>query len=111
MIHCYFLNLILNSIDTIAANGAITIKTSRVSVEFVEVLISDTGKGVDQEALKMVFKPFFTSKSKGTGLELAICKRLVEQNKGTISVFNNTEGGATFVITLPAKQESGECEP
>lgn len=105
------LNLVLNGIDAISEKGTITIKTVRVKDNFIEVLVSDTGKGIDPEALEMVFKPFFTSKSKGTGLGLAICKRLVEQNNGSISVFNNPEGGATFVITLPVKQECGECEP
>ena len=51
----------------------------------------------------MVFNPFYTSKPKGTGLGLSICKRLIEQQNGSINVFNNPEGGATFVITLPIK--------
>jgi signal transduction histidine kinase len=58
----------------------------------------------------MVFNPFFTNKAKGTGLGLAITKRLIEQHKGSIDVVNNREGGATFIITLPVKQENGWCE-
>jgi two-component system sensor histidine kinase AtoS len=105
------LNLILNAVDAIADQGTIHIKTARTPDEFLEIRISDTGKGIDPKAIKMVFNPFFTTKSKGTGLGLAICKRLIEQNNGTIRVFNNKEGGATFVITLPEKHETQECGP
>ena len=60
--------------------------------------------------LKMVFNSFFISKSKGTGLGLTTCKHIIEGNKGSISVFNNLEGGTTSSITLPAKLESEWCE-
>ena len=98
-----FLNLFLNAIDAITDQGTISIKTSRATDESFEIRISDTGHGIDEEALDMVFNPFYTSKSKGTGLGLSICKRLIEQQNGSINVFNNPEGGATFVITLPVK--------
>jgi signal transduction histidine kinase len=101
------LNLILNGIDAIAEKGTITIKTVRSSKDSIEIMISDTGNGIDQKDLKMVFNPFFTNKTKGTGLGLAITKRLIEQHKGSIDVVNNREGGATFIITLPVKQENG----
>jgi signal transduction histidine kinase len=100
-----FLNLILNGIDAITEKGTITIKTARAADKSVQIRISDTGRGVEPEALNMIFNPFFTTKTKGTGLGLAICKRLVEQHNGTISVLNNKEGGTTFIITLPEKQE------
>jgi two-component system sensor histidine kinase AtoS len=103
-----FLNLILNAVDSIAEKGTITVKTSRIPGGFVQILIADTGKGIDPEIGETIFKPFFTTKSKGTGLGLAISKRLVEQHNGTISVSSNQEGGATFVITLPEKFENQE---
>jgi signal transduction histidine kinase len=103
-----FLNLVLNAIDSINEKGTITIKTERATDESVQIQISDTGKGIAPEVLVNVFNPFFTTKSKGNGLGLAICKRLVEQNHGTIDVFSNPEGGTTFVITLPEQQETEE---
>jgi len=105
-----FLNLILNGCDAIAERGTITIKTTKVSDESVEVQISDNGKGIDIGTLGRVFNPFFTTKSKGSGLGLAICKRLVEQHNGTINVTNNPAGGTTFNIVLPVKQKSDWCE-
>jgi len=105
------LNLVLNGIDAINESGTITVKTAQVPDEAVQIRISDTGKGIAPEILGKVFNPFFTTKSKGNGLGLAICKRLVEQHNGTIEVFNNPEGGVTFVITLPEKQETVESAP
>jgi two-component system sensor histidine kinase AtoS len=105
-----FLNLILNGIDAIAGKGTITIKTARGPDDTVRVMISDNGKGINPEQAKLLFAPFFSTKSKGTGLGLAISKRLIEQHNGAISVANNKEGGATFVITLPEKHENQEPE-
>jgi signal transduction histidine kinase len=105
-----FLNIILNAIDAIKEQGTISIKTSGAPDGSLQIQISDTGKGIDPETIKMVFNPFFTTKSKGTGLGLAICRRLIEQHRGAISVSNNSEGGAAFLITLPGKQENQEQE-
>jgi signal transduction histidine kinase len=101
-----FLNLILNGCDAIDEKGVITIKTTKISAESVEIRISDTGKGIPPWALEKIFNPFFTTKSKGSGLGLAISKRLLEQHNGTINIANNPEGGVTFSIILPIKQES-----
>ena len=101
-----FLNLVLNAIDAISEKGTITIKTAITQNNTVQVMVSDTGTGIDQKVLGMVFNPFFTTKSKGNGLGLAISRRLIELNGGSIEVFNNAEGGVTFVITLPEKQKS-----
>ena len=73
-----FLNLILNATDAITAQGTICIKNSRATDESFEIWISDTGHGIDEEALDMVFNPFYTSKPKVTGLGLSICKRLID---------------------------------
>ena len=106
-----FLNIILNSIDAIKKQGTIRIKTSKTEDASVQIQISDNGKGIDPDTIKVVFNPFFTTKSKGTGLGLAICKRLIEQHNGTINVSNNPEGGGvTFLITLPGKLENSEQE-
>jgi two-component system sensor histidine kinase AtoS len=101
-----FLNLILNGCDAIAEKGVITIKTTKISDNSIEVRVSDTGEGIDPGDVEKVFNPFFTTKSKGSGLGLAISKRLLEQHNGTITVANNPEGGVTFTIILPIKQES-----
>ena len=70
--------------------------------EFVRILISDTGNGIPPEALEKIFVPFFTTKTQGTGLGLPICKRLMEQNGGTLSVESRLGEGTKFTIELPA---------
>ncbi len=67
------------------------------------VEMRDTGKGIPAELLDKIFQPFFTTKVKGTGLGLAVSKRLVEDNGGNIQVENNLSGGTTFTIQLPVR--------
>jgi signal transduction histidine kinase len=71
----------------------------------LQIAVSDTGEGVDPGMVDKIFQPFYTTKSKGTGLGLAITKRLIEQHGGTIRAENNRDWGATFLVTLPVKQQ------
>ncbi|MDZ4779258.1 MAG: PAS domain-containing protein [Planctomycetia bacterium] len=61
----------------------------------------DNGPGLDAQQLERIFEPFFTTKSRGTGLGMAISKRIVEAHGGTIAVHNSTSGGAEVTLTLP----------
>jgi two-component system sensor histidine kinase AtoS len=101
------LNLLLNAIHAIQEEGTISVKTSRDGKGFIQIMVSDTGKGIDGEDIKRIFLPFFTTKPKGTGLGLSICKRLIEQQNGTIDVARNPKGGLMFTIVLPVEQEVG----
>ena len=98
------LNLLLNAVAAIHDSGSISVKTSADSEGFIEIVVSDTGKGIDEKDIDKIFLPFFTTKPKGTGLGLSICKRLVEQQNGTIDVARNPEGGLMFTINLPVEQ-------
>lgn len=100
-----FLNLIMNAIDAIDTKGTITVKTSYLTDGFVQIVISDTGKGMDSETLSKIFVPFFTTKPKGTGLGLSICKRLIEQHDGTIEATSNPDGGISFTMRLPVRDQ------
>ena len=101
-----FLNLFLNAADATLEGGTITIKTSYDTVgETIVIDLKDTGKGIPLELKERIFQPFFTTKRKGTGLGLAVSKRLIEDNGGSIMVMNNAAGGATFRIILPVKRE------
>jgi two-component system sensor histidine kinase AtoS len=101
------LNLLLNAIYAIQENGTISVETSADGKGFIQILVSDTGKGIDGQDIKRVFLPFFTTKPKGTGLGLSICKRLIEQQNGTINVARNPKGGLMFTIVLPVEQAGG----
>ena len=101
-----FLNLFLNAADATPEGGTITIKTSYDMVgEAIVIDLLDTGRGIPVELKERIFQPFFTTKRKGTGLGLAVSKRLIEDNGGSIMVMNNTAGGATFRVILPVKRE------
>src|SRR5947199_7982576 len=70
----------------------------------VIVRISDSGVGMDEEAAKRIFEPYFSTKATGTGLGLAIAKRNVELNGGTIEVASRRGAGTTVTIRLPRKR-------
>lgn len=68
----------------------------------VILTVTDTGKGIPKELQDKIFEPLFTTKSKGMGLGLAVCKRLIELLGGQIT-FHSIEGaGTTFTVTLPS---------
>lgn len=101
-----FLNLLLNAADAVPEGGAITVRTAHdKQAKTVAVVLRDTGKGIPAELMEKIFQPFFTTKGKGTGLGLAVSKRIVEEHGGGIAVSNNVSGGAAFTITLPVRAE------
>jgi len=104
-----FLNIIKNAVDAMPKGGKLTIK-SKESSGNLEIAFIDTGTGIPNEIMEKIWDPFFTTKAKGMGLGLSICKRIVEAHRGSISVESTVGKGATFIVTLPIKQkiEGGE---
>lgn len=96
-------NLIDNSLEAMASSNKkqIKIKTLNLDSKAVELMISDTGKGIPLNDLDKIFVPYFSSKKKGTGLGLAIVKKIVDEHHGKIAVKGNSPGGTTFSIELP----------
>jgi two-component system sensor histidine kinase AtoS len=103
------LNLLINATDAIQDKGTITVKTLTKREDSVQIMVADTGKGLDDQSLEKIFQPFFTTKPKGTGLGLSICKRLVEQHHGMLRAVHNPEGGLVFTICLPREQKNEAC--
>jgi len=104
-----FMNLILNAADAMDGHGTITVRTYLTSDKKNTVVeISDTGPGMDQEAMSHLFEPFFTTKEegKGTGLGLSVAYGVIENHGGKISARNLAEGGACFTIELPLQNQS-----
>lgn len=93
-------NIVLNAIQAIEKTGTITI-TTQSSDGSISIKISDDGKGIAPDQLEQIFKPFFTTKHKGTGLGMTISRRIVEQHHGTLTVTSNPGTGTAIVITLP----------
>jgi len=105
-----FFNLILNAIDAMPEGGTLGVKTGfEKNNNTVKLEISDTGKGIDNDRIEDIFKPFFTTKAQGTGLGLAVTRIFIEQNRGTISVESVSGEGAIFKIVLPVNgAENGD---
>jgi signal transduction histidine kinase len=100
------LNLIMNAVDAIGANGkgsgslSITAHADGASGTY-HLCVSDTGGGFKPAVVEKLFEPFFSTKEQGLGLGLSISQAIVNGHNGTIRAENNTEGGATFHVTLP----------
>lgn len=97
-------NLCKNAVDAMEGSGNICVKVTE-DINFVDVEVSDTGKGIAKSNFENVFKPGFTTKKRGWGLGLSLVKRIVEQyHKGKIFVKSSELGvGTTFRIELPRK--------
>jgi signal transduction histidine kinase len=95
-----FSNLIKNAIEAMSDGGKLTI-ISRKSDENVEFAFADTGTGIPKDVMEKIWTPFFTTKSKGMGLGLPICKRIVEAHGGIISVESKIGEGTVFTVTIP----------
>lgn len=97
-----FLNLIINARDFMPEGGQLILEIKDMG-KTIEVVFSDTGPGIPEEALPKLFEPFFTTRedNSGTGLGLAVCYGIISEHGGRIDAGNVPEGGARFVITLP----------
>lgn len=74
--------------------------------DFIEISVADTGEGIAPESMEKLFQPLFSTKSRGVGLGLPICKNFVEANGGRIEVVSRLGKGTTFTVALPV--EGGE---
>ncbi len=103
-----FLNLINNAGDAIDGPGKITIST-RHNNHAVQVIFTDTGRGMEAEQIKKIFDPFFTTKDvgEGTGLGLSVSIGLVDSMGGTIEVQSMPGVGSAFTVILPIVQREG----
>jgi signal transduction histidine kinase len=97
-----FSNIILNAVQAMTEGGALSI-TGKKKMHTVEISFQDTGSGIKKADIEKIFEPLYSTKVKGTGLGLAVCKSIVEGHKGSIDVKSTTGKGTTFIVTLPIK--------
>jgi signal transduction histidine kinase len=99
------LNLLQNAQQVMNDGGRIDVNLKRRR-GMAEIAVSDSGPGVANEDLERIFEPFFSTRSDGTGLGLALVKRFVDEVDGEIECESNPQGGATFRIRLHAATAS-----
>ena len=101
------LNLLLNAIQAIPKQGKIDVLLSREQ-GFAVIQVSDTGRGIPAEALSKIFKPFFTTRSEGTGLGLSLAKGIVQSHGGKIEITSVIQKGTQFRVWLPIERAKGD---
>ena len=101
-------NLIHNSIQVIGAGAEVKLSaaTDEQNPNFVRISVSDNGPGVDLTQAEKIFEPFYTTKSQGTGLGLAVVSSVANAHQGRVDVTNNKGGGACFSLFLPIRTAS-----
>jgi len=98
-----FLNIILNALQAMPEGGRLDIKASDKG-KCVEVEFVDTGSGIPDSVKKKIFDPLFTTKAKGVGLGLSVCKTIIEHHEGDIKVESKEGEGTTFTLSLPTEK-------
>ncbi len=100
MIQRLFINLILNGVQAMPNGGKLYVKAYEEEDSHI-IIIEDTGVGIHEKDIENLFKPLFTTKAKGTGLGLAVCKKIVDAHNGSIEVESKLGKGTVFTVTLP----------
>ncbi|MCC6417291.1 MAG: hypothetical protein IT429_03480 [Gemmataceae bacterium] len=95
-------NLLLNALDAMPQGGNLQLRVRCCSAAGIRVVVEDTGGGISPEILERLFVPFASTKANGTGLGLSVARRIIEDHGGQLSAENRAEGGARFVVELPA---------
>jgi signal transduction histidine kinase len=113
-----FLNLVTNAVQAMPGGGSLQVAahltessqesaqadTQQQAADVVAITVEDTGEGIAPENMQNIFQPLFTTKAKGIGLGLVICKNLVEINGGKIKVESEPDRGTTFTVELPIER-------
>jgi len=106
LLHQALLNLLQNSMDAIAGGGEIAIKVRKKDKQ-IAIAVSDDGVGISPEHQKRVFDLYFTTKSTGTGMGLALVHRIINEHGGEIAVRSEPGQGTCFTLFLPIDEGSG----
>lgn len=94
-------NLIVNAMESRGRGARVEVGVSAEGSRGVRFTVDDDGPGINEQLRTSLFKPFVSTKVKGTGIGLAICKKIIEEHGGSIRVETSRLGGARFVISLP----------
>jgi signal transduction histidine kinase len=99
-----FVNIILNAVEAMPEGGHLEIR-AKSQDQFVAVEFTDSGGGIPESIIDKIFDPLFTTKAKGIGLGLAMCKSILERHGGNIRVKSEEGKGSTFTASLPTQAD------
>ncbi|RJP21732.1 MAG: PAS domain S-box protein [Candidatus Abyssobacteria bacterium SURF_5] len=97
-------NIISNAADAMPHGGTVSIHSrslDRADGKFLEISVADTGHGIEEKHIRDIFKPFFTTKTRGTGLGLSLCRKIMDAHKGSMSIKSKVGEGTTVTLVLP----------
>jgi len=98
------INLLLNSVQAMQNGGKLTVRT-RLIKDTVEIVVEDTGVGIEKKVIDRIFVPFFTTKARGVGLGLSIVNNIVLKHHGMTSVESEKDKGTIFKVILPIRKD------
>jgi signal transduction histidine kinase len=104
------LNVMVNAVQAMPDGGSLTVRARVEGAALVRLEIEDTGAGIPEEIRHRIFEPFFTTRPTGTGLGLAVVKRIVEDHAAAVTVETVEPCGTRFVLLLPADGPATEVE-
>ncbi|MDH5267885.1 MAG: ATP-binding protein, partial [Candidatus Bathyarchaeota archaeon] len=99
-----FGNLITNAIEAMPKGGKLEIKSEKTK-NCLKITFRDTGVGISRKNLRKLFTPLFTTKAKGIGMGLAICKRIISVHGGSIDVKSKEGAGTLVTVAIPLREE------
>ena len=103
MLYQAFLNILINAMQAMPQGGKINVQI-RSNDNAVEIIFEDQGEGIPEDILEKIWDPFFTTKSKGTGLGLGIVKNIIESHGGSVQISNRSVSGAQVTVKIPVEQ-------
>jgi two-component system sensor histidine kinase HydH len=102
-LHQVFVNLLINAIEAMPQGGTVEVTLqAEPSDATIRLTIRDSGQGIPPELIPRLFEPFASGKERGTGLGLAVSRRILEEHGGTIAVRPRMPQGTEVIVTLPA---------
>jgi signal transduction histidine kinase len=104
-----FQNLIANAIQAMPKGGRLEIKSKKTD-NSLQITFRDTGVGIPRKNLSKLFTPLFTTKAKGVGMGLAICKRIINAHGGSINIKSEEGQGTLVTVTIPITEENNKRE-
>jgi two-component system sensor histidine kinase HydH len=100
-----FLNIVINALQATPSGGSVNIVLNRLESGF-ELCFRDSGSGISPKNLQRIFEPFFTTKADGTGLGLAVTRKIIEGHGGTLHIESEAGRGTTATVRLPAQEHT-----